>query len=489
MGDESGLNELCALVNGCRDDQSGMDAKRNIVEAYLTRTNADCFDTMCALHLMRSVKINGNALVHAAVWHKAEGGSGGNTADAGHPGLYLASTLAGFEAGDMKMVADKFFTTNTHVNIVDCLRFVNQRGFLQKVASVNEKVFGESVVNWAKPPRQGVNLAAWKSMWDESNPSDPVLPSGGAQYITVRNARGVKSHMCFLGGTDGEDNPDLPKPPEVLLQGGPAGTADAWRLKAPSMCVATDAGSMHPCLCDSINKMHNLPQFREWVSEQLENKAEEAGDQEPAETTAAKVVTAWAKARKVVKAPAFVKLKDVVNKTMEAWGEELQPMDPHLLGDGSLNTLIFSKLKDVFAATLDACKLAEAWVVVDRTDGQGSATAEILLELALERGAQKPTIVAIDSLERLGNAKPGSRSHDMFKQLRDLYNDEASTKSPNGTEPIKDFNFLMNLGDYDSPQKYAHVPDDKLPVPIVHEHKRISKDPAINGTCDPMRKW
>ena len=70
-----------------------------------------------------------------------------------------------------------------------------------------------------------------------------------------------------------------------------------------------------------------------------------------------------------------------------------------------------------------------------------------------------------------------------------LYDEAAASKSPNGTEPIRDFNFLMNLADYDNPKKYAHVPDDKLPLAIVHEHKRISKDPAINGTCDPMRKW
>ena len=42
---------------------------------------------------------------------------------------------------------------------------------------------------------------------------------------------------------------------------------------------------------------------------------------------------------------------------------------------------------------LDAATLAGSWIIVDRTDGSGSATAELLLEMAVERGGQKPTIL------------------------------------------------------------------------------------------------
>ena len=73
-----------------------------------------------------------------------------------------------------------------------------------------------------------------------------------------------------------------------------------------------------------------------------------------------------------------------------------------LLGDASINNIIFTKLKEVFAALVDAATLAGSWIIVDRTAGSGSATAEILLEMALERVSSKPTVLVIDSLERLG---------------------------------------------------------------------------------------
>ena len=88
---------------------------------------------------------------------------------------------------------------------------------------------------------------------------------------------------------------------------------------------------------------------------------------------------------------------------------------------GSINSVIFTKLTEVFAAMVDAAKLAGNWIVVDRTDGSGSATAELLLEMALARGSPAPTILVIDSLERLGNARDGSRSHAIVKQLAELY--------------------------------------------------------------------
>ena len=43
-----GLQELANLINGCRDDAEGRRSKQSIVEAFLSRTNADAFDTVCA---------------------------------------------------------------------------------------------------------------------------------------------------------------------------------------------------------------------------------------------------------------------------------------------------------------------------------------------------------------------------------------------------------------------------------------------------------
>ena len=107
---------------------------------------------------------------------------------------------------------------------------------------------------------------------------------------------------------------------------------------------------------------------------------------------------------------------------------------------GSINSLIFTKLTEVFAAMVDAATLAGNWIVVDRTDGSGSATAELLLEMALQRGTSSPTILVIDSLERLGNAAAGSRSQAIIQQLGSLFSaavgGDYSTLSqdPNGGE-------------------------------------------------------
>ena len=106
----------------------------------------------------------------------------------------------------------------------------------------------------------------------------------------------------------------------------------------------------------------------------------------------------------------------------------------------------------VFAALLDAAALAGAWVIVDRTDGSGSATAELLLEMALERGSSKPTIVVIDSLERLGEARDGARALKALRQLSECFKAEGcTTQSPNGTERDFYFNYGYSVEDLSAP--------------------------------------
>ena len=316
------------------------------------------------------------------------------TGDADHAGLYLASTLAGFPPHDMKSVAEKYFAANAQnpkVDVVDCLRFVNARGFMQIPKA---KLFDEGIINWSKPPRDGVEIAAWKKVWDSSNPNDPRIPEGPPTYVNIRNTRGAKATVTFLGAVD-DDHPNLAQPPEVLL--------DTWKLPPPAMCIVTDAGSMHPRQCDSINKMHNLPQFHEWVEEQSGHAAanDEAPlppvapppDRRPSRETplaslmsprksdegggvggtpvlfdkaAPKVSTPskWGAVRQEVASPGTVlkrRMSDVVKQTMDDWGDELNAMNTDAaLGDGSINNLIFTKLKDVFSALLDAANLAGA---------------------------------------------------------------------------------------------------------------------------------
>lgn len=127
---------------------------------------------------------------------------------------------------------------------------------------------------------------------------------------------------------------------------------------------------------------------------------------------------------------------------------------------GSINNIIFTKLKEVFAALLDAATLAGSWVIVDRTDGSGSATAELLLEMAIERGTQKPYVLVIDSLERLGKGHDGCNSHKILKQLGELFKsgDEYISQDPTGSERDFLFDFQYSVADFESAQPYADVP-------------------------------
>jgi len=174
--------------------------------------------------------------------------------------------------------------------------------------------------------------------------------------------------------------------------------------------------------------------------------------------------------------------------SIDQWRESLPEVETDtLLGNGSINNIIFTKLKEVFAAMLDAATLAGSWIIVDRTDGSGSATAELLLEMAVERGAQKPTILVIDSLERLGLAHDGSRSHKIISQLHELFISGESfvTQEPSGQERDFTLDFKYTSADFEKASTFAAVPVHKLPFDVIPEHQR----PKHNYTCDPARKW
>ena len=217
MSDEdTALTELSFLVNGCRDDPEGKKAKQSLVESYLARTNGNAFDTVCGLHAAKSVRINGEALIRALEWQKPAHPSSDSLAigDADHPGLYLASTLASFPPQEMRSVAEKYFASNAQnprVDVVDCLRFINARGFCRLE---NLQIFTDGVVNWARPPSDGVQVPTWKLLWDEANPNNPATPKGAPTYVTIRNSRGVKANVAFLGSID-DENANLSTPPQV----------------------------------------------------------------------------------------------------------------------------------------------------------------------------------------------------------------------------------------------------------------------------------
>ena len=46
---EDPLNEVAALVNGCRDDPEGIETKRAVVKQYCDTSSSDLLDVLCAL--------------------------------------------------------------------------------------------------------------------------------------------------------------------------------------------------------------------------------------------------------------------------------------------------------------------------------------------------------------------------------------------------------------------------------------------------------
>ena len=138
--------------------------------------------------------------------------------------------------------------------------------------------------------------------------------------------------------------------------------ADAWGLPAPNLVVNLDAGGAHPATLVNkllLDKSITGASFEKWRA-----------------SSAQQVAQRRARAASEEKVEVAEMEEDVINE------------------------LMLQKLTGVFAAVLDAAKLSNNWILVDRTTSS-SATAELLLELAIEQTNTRPTIVVVDSVERL----------------------------------------------------------------------------------------
>ena len=65
-----------------------------------------------------------------------------------------------------------------------------------------------------------------------------------------------------------------------------------------------------------------------------------------------------------------------------------------------LDSYVFNKLISIYVAVIEAAALADDWILVDRSREDHSPTAELLLELALEKTNARPSILCIDCVER-----------------------------------------------------------------------------------------
>ena len=443
---------LIKRVNGCKDDTDGISAKKQLVLSFVGSKKVDLLDTMCWLHLHKSVHVSVDGMLRAVLWKKGSVTPNAMKDETSHPALFLATTLAGVDVKEMGTVVTEYFRNNPRTNQIEALRYVNWRGFLQM--TVEGLVHDASVVDWKKPLPDGVAAPPrWTKIWSGET------PQGSASYVSIRDPKGRKFKLAFLGAID-DNYPNLTTPSTIFL--------DTWKVPKPATLISADAGSMHPRQFDSENRMAHLPQFHEWVTGVNTGEAAWSDERPP---TAVKAVD----------------MLELSRRTVQQW------QDPSVLPEqdtdnteGSVNNLIFEKVKAVFGALLDAATLAGAWVVVDRTGGQGSATAELLIEQALERGAQRPTIIAIDSLERLGTARDGGRNaHSVLKQLNTIFKDsETTTQKVLGIEKEAVLDFGTDLNMFDTAATFASFDDSRLPFDVLAEHKRKGV-----GTCAPNRKW
>ena len=122
---------------------------------------------------------------------------------------------------------------------------------------------------------------------------------------------------------------------------------DTWKLPMPNMIVNCDAGSAHPSELGT-QKLCQGEAFTQWASEAnaQRSRSRSIGDK----------------------------------KLGEEKSEEKGVMDDETRD--VINSLLYQKLVTVYAAILDAAKMSNNWIIVDRTAGS-SPTAELLLEQAM----------------------------------------------------------------------------------------------------------
>lgn len=247
MGDGAEMQELAEAVNGCHDDGAGCKAKLKLVKAHVSSTGTDIIDVMFYLHLQKCVLIKTTALLGLIKWRKPSSQAAIELSDATHPGLYLSSALIACAPSDMGAFVGTYLEANPQSDVVDILRYVNRRGF---VSIETDTLVSDDVTQWPKPDQGGKK---WEQLWGEP------LPSAGPTFVNVRDYRGRKAHIAFIGYPNEEGQ--WKSPSDILLE--------QWKLPKPSMCTVLDAGSMHPRKCDTENMMANLPQYKEWLARRL----------------------------------------------------------------------------------------------------------------------------------------------------------------------------------------------------------------------------
>ena len=159
---------------------------------------------------------------------------------------------------------------------------------------------------------------------------------------------------------------------------------DQWKIPPPNMIVNLDAGTCHPMKL-ATKLLRDQPQFLGWIKQ--------------------------ARGQKLKRRESFRVQRGggggggdgsddgVSDDDGTAAFEEEDPRDP---ASSLVNELIFQKMLEAFSAIVESACMSNNWILFDRTRLDGaSGTAELLLELAMDRTKLRPVVVVIDSIERL----------------------------------------------------------------------------------------
>jgi hypothetical protein len=199
----------------------------------------------------------------------------------------------------------------------------------------------------------------------------------------------------------------VPKDTAIAAKKLAAIVKEQWKLPPPNMLVNLDAGSAHP-LTLATELLLGLPQFERWIaSAHASQRAQTKRRQSKSQLLATGLPRPGTRVEMGAKESMPLL---ATGQESEAGASESMPSLASA-GDSAddpnnavhvVNRLLFQKLVQTFSTIVDAACMSNNWIVFDRTRPEGaSPTAELLLELAMERTQQRPVVIVIDSVERI----------------------------------------------------------------------------------------
>ena len=259
-----------------------------------------------------------------------------------------------------------------------------------------------------------------------------------------------------------------------------------WKLPMPNLLISCDAGMAHPTTL-ATPELAMLEQFDKWVfaaDKHVRRGADVAFT--PGSSTAATPRNPPDQGAGII--PTKDAPPSPPSSPPAARGGSRARISPHddaprqPPSAGTLNImqkLLFQKLRTVFAAIVESAAMSNNWIVIDRTAGK-SPTAEYLLELALAQASQQPTVVIIDSEDRL-QGYHSERAAEQAKLLRNLKS-KASPLGSDQTGGVETLEWLYHPSEFLEPHAFNHIPLPRKPEPI-------HVDPETGEVFEEMVWW